>query len=120
MTLENVYGNTDLLDKDNFLDEEDIHFSSYLGAEFRKLTEAEKKRLGTTYGVKVTKIDQDKGFFRKLDDIEEGDIIVAVNRRSVNNPKGLASYIEQHYGTIYFKIVDKRGRVRTETYRFGR
>lgn len=120
LTLENVYGNTDLLDRGNFLDEEDIHFSSFLGAEFRKLTEAEKKGLGTTYGVKVTKIDQDKGFFRKLDDIEEGDIIVAVNRRSVNNPEGLASYIEQHYGTIYFKIVDKRGKVRTETYRFGR
>ncbi|OEK06517.1 S1C family serine protease [Roseivirga misakiensis] len=120
LTLENVYGSTALLDRDNFLDKEDIYFSSFLGAEFRRLTEKEKKGLRTNYGVKVSKIDKDRGFFRKLDDIEEGEIIVAVNRRSVDNPEALADYIEQYYGKIYFQVIDKRGRLRTETYRFGR
>ncbi|MFY0593520.1 trypsin-like peptidase domain-containing protein [Roseivirga sp.] len=120
LTLENVYGSTDLLDRDNFLDKEDIHFSNFLGAEFRRLTEKEKSSLRINYGVKVSEINQDKGFFRKLDDIDVGDIIVAVNRRSVDNPEALANYIEQYYGKIYFQIIDKRGRMRTETYRFGR
>lgn len=120
LTLENVYGNTDLLDRGNFLDKEDIHFSDYLGAEFRRLTDEEKDELRINYGVKVNKIDRDRGFFRKLDDIEEGDVILGVNRQYVDNPEALAKYIEQHYGKIYFKIIDKRGRQRTEVYRFGR
>jgi len=47
-------------------------------------------------------------------------VIVAVNRRPVDNPEALANYIEQYYGKIYFQVIDKRGKVRTETYRFGR
>ncbi|MBO3699029.1 S1C family serine protease [Roseivirga sp. E12] len=120
LTLENILGNTDILSSDNSLDEDDIYFSGYLGAEFRALTESERESLRLRYGVKVSKIDKEKGFFRKLDDIEEGDIIVAVNRKYANNPEALANYIEQYYGRIYFEIVDKNGRQRTETYRFSR
>ncbi len=120
LTLENVYGNTDLLDRGNFLDKEDIHFSDYLGVEFRRLTDKEKDELRIKYGVKVNKINKNRGFFRKLDDIEEGDIILGVNRQAVDNPEALAKYIEQYYGRIYFEIIDKRGRQRTETYRFSR
>lgn len=120
LTLENILGNTDILSSDNSLDEDDIHFSGYLGAEFRALTESERESLRLRYGVKVSKIDKERGFFRKLDDIEEGDIIVAVNRKYANNPEALANYIEQYYGRIYFEIVDKNGRQRTETYRFSR
>ncbi len=120
LTLENILGNTDILSRDNSLDEDDIYFSGYLGAEFRALTESERESLRLRYGVKVSKIDKEKGFFRKLDDIEEGDIIVAVNRKYANNPEALANYIEQYYGRIYFEIVDKNGRQRTETYRFSR
>ena len=120
LTLENILGNTDILKKENSLNEEDIHYSEFLGVQFRRLTESEKESLRIPYGVKVSKIDQEKGFFRKLDDIEEGDIILAVNGRYVSNPEGLAQYIEQYYGKIYFEIIDKRGRQRTESYRFGR
>lgn len=120
LTLENILGNTDILSSDNSLDEDDIYFSGYLGAEFRALTESERESLRLKYGVKVSKIDKESGFFRKLDDIEEGDIIVAVNRKYANNPAALAKYIEQYYGKIYFQIVDKSGRQRTETYRFSR
>ncbi len=120
LTLENILGNTDILSSDNSLDEDDIYFSGYLGVEFRALTVSEKESLRLRYGVKVSKIDKEKGFFRKLDDIEEGDIIVAVNRKYANNPEALARYIEQYYGKIYFEIVDKNGRQRTETYRFSR
>ena len=120
LTLENILGNTDILKKENSLDEEDIHYSDFLGAQFRRLTDSEKESLRIRYGVKVSKIDKEKGFFRKLDDIEEGDIILAVNRQYVSNPEGLAKYIEQFYGRIYFEIIDKRGRQRTESYRFSR
>jgi len=120
LTLENILGNTDILSSDNSLKEDDIYFSGYLGAEFRALTESERESLRLNYGVKVSKIDMESGFFRKLDDIEEGDIIVAVNGKYANNPAALAKYIEQYYGKIYFQIVDKSGRQRTETYRFSR
>ena len=67
----------------------------------------------------ITKIDQRRGFFRKLDDIDEGEIILAVNGKYVGSPKALAKYIEDYYGRIYFDIIDKSGNRRRETYRFN-
>ena len=119
LTLENILGNTDILDRDNSLDEDDIYFSDYLGAEFRNLTASEKENLGTRYGALITKIDQRRGFFRKLDDINEGEIILAVNGKYVASSKGLAKYIEDYYGRIYFDVIDEQGNRRRETYRFN-
>ncbi len=119
LTLENILGNTNILDRDNSLDEDDIYFSDYLGAQFRNLTNSEKEELGTKYGALITKIDQRRGFFRKLNDIAEGEIILAVNGRYVASPKGLARYIEDYYGRIYFDIIDETGNKRRETYRFN-
>ena len=119
LTLENILGNTEILDRDNSLDEEDIYFSDYLGAEFRNLTASERENLGTKYGALITKIDQRRGFFRKLDDINEGEIVLAVNGWYVASAKGLAKYIEDYYGRIQFDILDERGNRRTEIYRFN-
>ncbi len=119
LTLENILGNTEILDRDNSLDENDIYFSDYLGAEFRNLTAGEKENLNIRYGALITKINPDNGFFRKLDDIEEGEIVLAVNGRYVASARGLAKYIEDYYGRIYFDIIDDRGNRRRETYRFN-
>lgn len=119
LTLENILGNTDILNADNSLNEEDIYFSNYLGAELRKLTNAEREEFNLRAGVLVTKIDKQRGFFRKLDDIKEGEIIFGVNRQYVNSPEGLANYIQKYYGRITFDILDKKGKRRTEIYRFN-
>lgn len=116
LTLENVYGDTEILGE-NALNKEDFYFSNYLGAELRKLTTSEKEKLGTKIGVVITKVDQDKGFMRRLD-LEEGDIILAINRRGAQDPEAVAKYIQNYYGRIYFEIIDKGGNQRTLTYRF--
>lgn len=116
LTLENALGNTDILGSDA-LRADDIYFSDFLGAEMRVLTNSELKDLRLKVGVKVTSIDEDKGFLRRLD-LEEGDIIVAINRRGAADPRAVAQYLEKYYGRIYIDIIDKRGRDRTLTYTF--
>ena len=116
LTLENALGNTEILGSDA-LRADDIYFSDFLGAEMRVLTNSELKDLRLKVGVKVTSIDEDKGFLRRLD-LEEGDIIVAINRRGAADPRAVAQYLEKYYGRIYIDIIDKRGRDRTLTYTF--
>ena len=68
-------------------------------------------------GVKVTSIDAEKGFMRRLD-INEGDIIIAINRRGAAEPRAVSAYLEKYYGRIYIDIIDSRGREKTLTYTF--
>ncbi|MGW8121636.1 S1C family serine protease [Roseivirga echinicomitans] len=118
VTLENVLGNTDILDSQSGLNEEDIYFSDFLGAEMRKLTLKELERYGLKYGVKVTKINKDKGFMRKLTDLNEGDIIVAINQRWAGDPTAVANYLERYSGRIQLDILDAKGKQNTLRYRF--
>lgn len=117
LTLENVYGDTEILSGDKALSKEDIFFSNYLGAELRKLNKAEKQGLRSEVGVVITKLDKEKGFLRRLD-LEEGDIILAINRRGAVDPQAVAEYIQKYYGRIYFEVIDKAGNQKTLTYRF--
>ena len=117
LVLENVYGDTEILSDDVALNKEDIYFSNYLGAELRRLNKAEQQKLRSNYGVVISKIDKEKGFMRRLD-LNEGDIIVAINRTGVQNPEGVAQYIEKFYGRIYSEVIDKSGNQKTLTYRF--
>lgn len=116
LVLENVYGDAEILGEDA-LDKDDIYFSNYLGAELRKLTPSEREELRAKTGVVISKIDQDRGFMRRLD-LEEGDVILAINRRGALDPEAVAKYIQNYYGRIYFEIIDKNGNQRTLTYRF--
>lgn len=118
MTLENILGNTEILNSQSGLSEEDIHFSDFLGAEMRKLTQAELEQFGLKYGVKVTKIQKETGFMRKLSDIKEGDVIVAINQKWAGDPAAVANYIERYSGRIYIDIIDSNGRQNTLRYRF--
>jgi S1-C subfamily serine protease len=118
LTLENVFGNTDILDETSGLSEEDIYFSNFLGAELRKLTQSELDKYNLKYGVKITKIDQKAGFLRELDDLKEGQIITAINRRYASDPSAVANYIEQYSGRIYIDIINSKGRSETIKYIF--
>ena len=118
LTLENVFGNTDILDETSGLSEDDIYFSDFLGAELRKLTQAELNKHNLKYGVKITKIDQRSGFLRKLEELKEGQIITAINRRYASDPSAVANYIEQYSGRIYIDIINKKGRTETIKYIF--
>ena len=81
------------------------------------LTNSELNDLKLNVGIKVTLIDKDKGFLRRLD-LDEGDIIVAINRREAADPQAVAQYLEKYYGRIYIDIIDNHGRERTLTYTF--
>lgn len=116
MVLENALGNTDILGSDA-IKADDIYFSDFLGAEMRVLTKSELEDLRLKVGVKVTSINKDRGFLRRLD-LDEGDVIVAINRRGAADPRAVASYLEKYYGRIYIDIIDKNGRERTLTYTF--
>jgi S1-C subfamily serine protease len=116
LTLENALGNTEILGSDA-LREEDIYFSNFLGAELRVLTNSELEDYRLKTGVKVTSIDAEKGFMRRLD-INEGDIIIAINRRGAAEPRAVSAYLEKYYGRIYIDIIDSRGREKTLTYTF--
>lgn len=118
LTLTNIFGDTKILTNETGLSEDDIHFSDFLGAEFRRLTEAEREKMGVRYGVKITKIDQKRGWLRNLEDLKEGYIVTSVNRQGVNNPEGLAEYIERYTGRIYINVIDERGRKETLRYTF--
>ena len=116
LTLENALGNTEILGSDA-LKADDIYFSDFLGAEMRILTKSELEDLRLKVGVKVTSINKERGFLRRLD-LGEGDVIVAINRRGAADPRAVAAYLEQYYGRIYIDIIDKDGRERTLTYTF--
>lgn len=118
LTLTNIFGDTKILTSETGLNEDDIFFSDFLGAEFRKLTAKERDKLGVRYGVKVTKIDQDKGWLRNLEGLKEGFIVTSVNRQGVNNPEGLAEFIERYTGRIFINVIDDRGRKETLRYTF--
>ncbi len=117
LVLENIYGDTDILGA-NALSEEDFYFSDYLGAELRKLNAAEKSKYQLKMGVRITTIDDNRGFMRRLD-LKEGDIIVAINRRFAVDPKAVAEFVEKYYGRIYFEVIGEDGRQRTLTYQFN-
>ena len=84
----------------------------------RKLTGEELEDYGLKYGVKVTKINKDTGFMRKLSDIREGDIIVAINQRWAGDPAAVANYLERYSGRIQLDIIDNNGKKNTLRYRF--
>lgn len=118
LTLTNIFGDTKILTSETGLNEDDIFFSDFLGAEFRRLTRKEREKLGIRYGVKVTKINQKNGWLRNLEGLEEGHIVTSVNRQGVNNPEGLAEYIERYTGRIYINVIDEKGRKETLRYTF--
>jgi Do/DeqQ family serine protease len=118
VVLENILGNTEILNSESGLSEKDIHFSEFLGAEMRKLTQIELEQYGLKYGVKVTKIQKETGFMRKLSDIKEGDVIVAINQKWAGDPTAVANYIERYSGRIYIDIIDRNGKQNTLRYRF--
>lgn len=116
LVLENALGNTEILGSDA-LKADDIYFSDFLGAEMRVLTKSELTDLRLKVGVKVTSINKERGFLRRLD-LDEGDVIVAINRRGAADPRAVAAYLEKYYGRIYIDIIDSSGREKTLTYTF--
>lgn len=117
VTLENVYGNTEILSDENGLDAEDIYTSDFLGAEMRKLTQGELRRYNLRNGVKVTRIGR-QGFLQKLDDFEEGYVITAINRRAAVDPEAVANYIKEFSGRISIEVINNRGYRETLRYIF--
>ncbi|GAA5038003.1 serine protease [Marivirga lumbricoides] len=82
------------------------YFSEALGVEFEAVPRVEQNLLDITSGVRV--VDIKNGFFRKLN-IEEGFIITAINEKPIDDPKRLASVLEEIKGKVIIKGVNKKG-----------
>ncbi len=82
------------------------YFSKPLGAEFEAIPKIEQNLLDISGGVRV--VDVKNGFFRKLN-IEEGFVITAINGNSMNDPKQLASVLEEIKGKVVVQGVNKKG-----------
>ncbi|PTB89439.1 serine protease, partial [Marivirga lumbricoides] len=81
------------------------YFSEALGVEFEAVPRVEQNLLDITSGVRV--VDIKNGFFRKLN-IEEGFIITAINEKPIDDPKRLASVLEEIKGKVIIKGVNKK------------
>ncbi len=83
MTLKNEQGNTKVV-KNADLD--------VLGANFREVTEAQKKQLGINYGLEVKKVNSGK---MKEAGISKGFIIQKVNNRNVTTINELQDIVKE-------------------------
>jgi len=84
-TLKNIDGNTEIIKK------EEISMASALGADFESLSKSELKKYNLTNGVKVKKLNA--GILRRVG-MNEGFMILKVDRKTVTTPKDVASILK--------------------------
>lgn len=99
LTLIDQEGNTKIVKKNSIS-------SPSLGADFQKVSDYEKKKLGITHGVKITSIK--KGLISRLS-LSEGFVITDFNDVSVDNPNELIELIENANGKYKIEGVDANG-----------
>lgn len=78
-----------------------------IGADLEALDEKDKEKLGLSYGVKVTKIRQ--GTFAQ-NDIEEGFVILSINKSKVNTVKEVVELLKNSEGVVLIEGIDRKGR----------
>jgi len=98
LLLRNLQGSTEIVKKDDVLD--------ILGASFVPLTEREKQSLGIKGGLKVKSVS--KGKFMKVG-IQEGFILISVNKKLVGSVNDIASILKESEGGVIIEGVDRNG-----------
>lgn len=108
ITLTNREGNTDLLRRE-------IYSSRTLGADFEKVSKVERDMLKLEHGVRIVKVRN--GFIRQMG-LEEGFIVVYINKIPVRTPEELSEILEKIRGRVYVEGVNKRGQWQYHRYYF--
>ncbi len=93
--LKNKDGNKELIKRD------DSDILGRLGIELQDLTEKEKKTLGLSYGVKVSKIN--KGIVSKYTDMQEGIILLQNYDKPIKNIADFRAQLQTKKGGILLK-----------------
>lgn len=108
ITLTNREGNTDLLRRE-------IYSSRTLGADFEKVSKVERDMLKLEHGVRIVKVRN--GFIRQMG-LEEGFIVVNINKIPIRTPEELSEILEKIRGRVYVEGVNKRGQWQYHRYYF--
>ncbi|HYG39879.1 MAG TPA: trypsin-like peptidase domain-containing protein [Cytophagales bacterium] len=99
LTLTNIEGTTSLIKKSTFT-------SDFLGADLEAVPKIERDKLGIENGIRIKKIRT--GLMRRLG-IEEGFIITAVNKKSIENVEQLVKAFEGIKGRVIIEGMNSRG-----------
>ncbi|MBC7923215.1 MAG: trypsin-like peptidase domain-containing protein [Ferruginibacter sp.] len=100
LTLTNQDGTTGLLKK------QAVYTVSGLGAELVTLSKVERDKLGITGGVRVAKLTP--GLISRLG-VEEGFVITAINRQTVQSPQEVAELLNNVSGRGLIEGVNRNG-----------
>ena len=99
LTLTNREGTTSLLKKSTFT-------SDYLGADLELVPKVERDKLGISSGIRIKKVRT--GLLRRLG-IDEGFIITAVNRKSMESAGQLSETLEGLRGRVIIEGINSKG-----------
>ena len=99
LTLTNQEGTTSLIKKSTFS-------SDYLGADLEIVPKVERDKLGITNGIRIKRVRS--GLLRRLG-IDEGFIITAINKKSVENVDQLTETFEKIKGRVIIEGINSKG-----------
>jgi Do/DeqQ family serine protease len=98
IVLRNLDGSTEIIKKTDLME--------VLGASFEPISDREKRSLGIHNGVKVKSVKPGK--FMKVG-IQEGFVLISVNKKPVGSVKDIADILKNSEGGIIIEGVDRNG-----------
>jgi len=106
VTLTNREGTTSYLKREIFT-------SRTLGADFEKVSKVERDLLNIEHGVRIVKV---RGGLINQMDLDEGYIVLSINRIPMKDPETLSDILNKIRGRVTVEVMNKRGR--REYYRY--
>ncbi|GAB4480420.1 MAG: trypsin-like peptidase domain-containing protein [Thermoflexibacter sp.] len=110
ITLTNIDGTTSIVKRE-------VYKAESIGAELEVVPKAERTKLKIESGVRIAKINSNRGLIAQMG-IEEGFIITSINNRMIEEPRELADILERIRGRVIVKGVTKNGQKGYYSYYF--
>lgn len=110
ITLTNIDGTTSIVKRE-------VYKAENIGAELEVVPKAERAKLNIESGVRIAKINSNRGLIAQMG-LEEGFIITSINNRIIEEPRELADILERIRGRVIVKGVTKTGQKGYYSYYF--
>ncbi|MCU0393191.1 MAG: trypsin-like peptidase domain-containing protein [Thermoflexibacter sp.] len=110
LQLTNVDGTTSVVKRE-------VYKAESIGADLEVVPKAERSRFGIENGVRIAKINSNRGLIAQMG-MEEGFIITEINNREIEDPRELANMLERIRGRVIVKGVTKNGQKGYYSYYF--
>ncbi len=110
ITLTNIDGTVSIVKRE-------VYRAESIGAELEVVPKAERARLKIENGVRIAKINSNRGLIAQMG-LEEGFIITSINNRMIEEPHELAEILERIRGRVIIKGVTKSGQKGYYSYYF--